>query len=165
MEQVTRYLKLLDRRMYIVMHSGVDWKPEYEQEMYDIDKELSELRELMDSDHGHGGQQDTDPDQDQDFQQDSGQVSYQDYSRNKIAFFNSHGNDYNVHTSGLSDLGVYYKEYAFRDDAVWYERMSPVTELAVACLHGLRIPVDVKLFKTEFWDTDCSVSRYYFEKF
>lgn len=55
MEQVTRYLRLLDRRMYIVMHSGADWKPEYEQELEEIDNEISVLREQMDP-------QDSDPD-------------------------------------------------------------------------------------------------------
>lgn len=49
MEQVTEYLKLLDRRMYIVMHSGADWQPEYGQELEEIDKKISALRELMDS--------------------------------------------------------------------------------------------------------------------
>jgi len=159
MEQVTRYLRLLDRRMYIVMHSGIDWKPEYEQELNDIDSEISVLRELMDSAHGQEEIQDGVP------QADSGQVTYQDYSNRKIGFFNRHGNDCNVYTSNITELGVYCKEYSFRDGAVWYERMSPVTESAVACLHGIRIPVEVRLFKTEFWDTDCSKSRYYYEKF
>ncbi len=46
-EQVTRYLTLVDRRLYILLHSGVDWKPEYEKELADIDKEISVLRELI----------------------------------------------------------------------------------------------------------------------
>ena len=53
MEQVTEYLKLLDRRLYILLHSGVDWKPEYEQELEEIDKKISVLREMMDSPEVH----------------------------------------------------------------------------------------------------------------
>ena len=47
MDQVTRYLRLLDRRMYIIMHSGADWKPEYAQELEDIDAEIAVLRQQM----------------------------------------------------------------------------------------------------------------------
>lgn len=45
-EQVLRYLTLVDRRIFIIMHSGIDWRPEYEQELKDIDAEISILREL-----------------------------------------------------------------------------------------------------------------------
>ena len=34
------------------MTSGVHWKPEYERELEDIDRELSELRVLVDEEHG-----------------------------------------------------------------------------------------------------------------
>ncbi len=57
-EQVTRYLTLVDRRLYILMHSGVDWKPEYEKELADIDKEISVLRELMETARDFGQGQD-----------------------------------------------------------------------------------------------------------
>lgn len=48
-EQVLRYLDLVDRRLFIVMHSGVDWKPEYEKELADIDKEISYFRKIINS--------------------------------------------------------------------------------------------------------------------
>ena len=50
-EQVNRYLDLVARRTYILAHSGVDWKPEYEKEMQQIDQELSVLRPLVDQEH------------------------------------------------------------------------------------------------------------------
>lgn len=50
-EQINRYLDLVARRTYILAHSGVDWKPEYEKEMQQIDQELSVLRPLVDQEH------------------------------------------------------------------------------------------------------------------
>lgn len=48
-QQITRYLELVDRRTYILLHSGVDWKPEYEQEMKAIDEEIAPLRRAIDA--------------------------------------------------------------------------------------------------------------------
>lgn len=50
--QVLRYIDLVDRRVFIIMHSGIDWKPEYEQELVEIDREISSLRRLIDSAEG-----------------------------------------------------------------------------------------------------------------
>lgn len=52
--QILRYLELLDRRLYIILHSGLDWKPEYETELEEIDKELVELRKVVDTAHKKG---------------------------------------------------------------------------------------------------------------
>ena len=38
--QVVRYTELVNRRGYIVAHSGVDWQPEWEEEQKEIDKEI-----------------------------------------------------------------------------------------------------------------------------
>lgn len=46
-KDVLRYLYLVDRRLTILT-SGVNWKPEYETELKDIERELSELRFLLD---------------------------------------------------------------------------------------------------------------------
>lgn len=51
-KDVNRYLTLLDRKLFIVAHSGVEWKPEYGPEMEAIDQELVELRKLVDQEHG-----------------------------------------------------------------------------------------------------------------
>ena len=53
-KDVNRYLTLLDRKLFIVAHSGVEWKPEYGPEMEAIDQELVELRKLVDQEHGRG---------------------------------------------------------------------------------------------------------------
>ena len=49
--EVLRYLYLVDRRITILMDSGVNWKPEYGPELEAIDRELSVLRELVDAEH------------------------------------------------------------------------------------------------------------------
>ena len=46
-EQVNRYLDLVNRRLYILAHSGADWKPEYETEMQQIDREIAEMQPIV----------------------------------------------------------------------------------------------------------------------
>lgn len=50
-DQVLRYLTLVNRRLFIFTHSGVDWKPEYADELEVIDQELAALRPLVDQAH------------------------------------------------------------------------------------------------------------------
>lgn len=50
-EQISRYLELVARRTHIILNSGVYWKPEYETEWQQIEKELEELRPLVDAEH------------------------------------------------------------------------------------------------------------------
>ena len=51
-KEVCRYIDLVDRRVFIISHSGVDWKPEYAAELEAIDRELAELRRKVDREHG-----------------------------------------------------------------------------------------------------------------
>ncbi len=51
-KEILRYLELADRKLDIVVnHSGIDWKPEYEEELKNIDQELVGLRRLIDREH------------------------------------------------------------------------------------------------------------------
>lgn len=50
-KKINRYLTLVSRRLFIVAHSGIDWKPEYGAELAAIDRELAELRKLVDKEH------------------------------------------------------------------------------------------------------------------
>ena len=49
-KEIVRYLFLVDRRLDII-GSGINWKPEYEEELEGIDRELARLRELVDAGH------------------------------------------------------------------------------------------------------------------
>lgn len=50
-KEVCRYLELTDRWLFILTHSGVDWKPEFESEMRAIEAEIAELRVLVEQEH------------------------------------------------------------------------------------------------------------------
>ena len=45
----------------------------------------------------------------------------------KIAL-EKHGNEFDTYTSALDEYDSYFKEYIFRDDAIWYEAMRPTYE-------------------------------------
>lgn len=46
--EVSRYINAVHMKMYILLHSGIDWKPEYDQMLEAANKELAELRPLVD---------------------------------------------------------------------------------------------------------------------
>lgn len=50
-KEICRYLELVDRRLFILVHSGINWKPEYAEELEAIDRELEELKKVVDSEH------------------------------------------------------------------------------------------------------------------
>lgn len=50
-KEVLRYLTLVDRKLTIYTDSGVNWMPEYEAELAAIDRELAQLRILVDAEH------------------------------------------------------------------------------------------------------------------
>lgn len=47
-KEILRYLFLADRRLDIIS-SGINWKPEYEEELKSIGIELAHLRDLIDA--------------------------------------------------------------------------------------------------------------------
>lgn len=50
-KEILRYLSLVDRKLTIHLNSGVNWKPEYQEELVNIDKELTQLRILVDAEY------------------------------------------------------------------------------------------------------------------
>lgn len=50
-KEVCRYLELVDRRLFILTHSGIDWKPEYAAELEAIDRKLTELKKVVNREH------------------------------------------------------------------------------------------------------------------
>lgn len=50
-KEICRYLELVDRRLFILIHSGIHWKSEYAEELEAIDRELEELKKVVDSEH------------------------------------------------------------------------------------------------------------------
>lgn len=52
-KNILRYLDLVDRRLKILTSGDyqLNWKPEYEKELESIDKELAQLRPLVDAEY------------------------------------------------------------------------------------------------------------------
>ena len=50
-KEVSRYLELVERRLFILTHSGTDWRPEYGVALARIDQELVKLRKVVDAEH------------------------------------------------------------------------------------------------------------------
>lgn len=50
-EDISRYLDLVDRRLFIIVHSGIDWKPEYGPELECIDQEIAKMRVMIEQEH------------------------------------------------------------------------------------------------------------------
>lgn len=46
--EVSRYINAVHMKTYVLLHSGIDWKPKYDQMLEEANKELVELRPLVD---------------------------------------------------------------------------------------------------------------------
>lgn len=95
-------------------------------------------------------------------------VNYEEYGNAKHDFIKKHGKgEWHVDTSSMDEYGRYHKEYIFSDGAIWYEIMGPEyfkQEIEVA--HTMvKVEVEVKMFRTEFWNSDNAQSKFYYEKF
>ena len=91
-------------------------------------------------------------------------VTYKEYMNDKRTFFEKHDYNFTTETSPMDEYGRYHKTYSFEDGAQWMETMSPeyVTETVEVKL--VKVDVEIKLFRTEYWNTE-SGSKYYYEKF
>ena len=80
-------------------------------------------------------------------------MTSREYWDKKMAFFKKHPMD-TVHTSPMDSYGCYSKTYVCEDGAQWFESngIVPVTERVV--VRGVSVEVTVKLFRTEFWNTE-----------
>lgn len=50
-QQILEYIELCSRKMYILLHNGISWQPEYENELQQINQKLALLRPLVDVEH------------------------------------------------------------------------------------------------------------------
>ena len=51
----------------------------------------------------------------------------------------------------------------FADGAQWCEITEPIWERLYGTLHGIMVEAKVQMYRTEFWDSDNSKSRYLYE--
>lgn len=92
-------------------------------------------------------------------------VTYKEYMEDKQKFFKKHGYNFSEDTSPMDQFGMYYKTYTFEDGAHWYERMNPEWVKETFTIKLAPVEVEVKMFRTEYWNTDNSISRFYYERF
>lgn len=92
-------------------------------------------------------------------------VTYREYNSEKTAFFEKHGYDYKIDTTSMDEYGRYGKTYTFEDGATWYEAMGPSYEQVVVEVRLVKIPMSIKMFCTEYWNSENSASKCYYEKF
>ena len=92
-------------------------------------------------------------------------VSYNAYDELKKDFFRKHHNDYKIKTGPMDGYGNWNKDYVFEDGSVWSEVYSKVVEPIEVEVHYCKVRGVVTLLKTEFYSTDDSKSRYYYEEY
>lgn len=96
-------------------------------------------------------------------------VSCTTYRYEKHRFFKRHKNNFECETSSMDEYGRYNKTYTFKDGAIWYETMFPEyvkQELETEVkLVKVKTEIEIKMFVTEFWNTDNSESKKYYERF
>ena len=92
-------------------------------------------------------------------------VNYNEYNKTKQEFFKEHKNDFSCETSPMDEYGRYHKEYVFEDGSIWYEVMSTEYVTETVEIKKCEISLKIKMFRTEFWSTDNSESKYYYEQF
>ena len=92
-------------------------------------------------------------------------VRVEQYESDKQEFFMAHKNDFHLSRHGNS-AEDYQKVYSFSDGSTWYESMTreTVEELVYfeTCKCNIKVRIDV--MKVEYWSTDDSKSKCYYEQ-
>lgn len=87
-------------------------------------------------------------------------VDYDTYVSEKQAFFKKHKNNFTKHETG-SSAEHYSKIYTFQDGNSWYEVMT--REYAKVELPDYKCKVSVDLFRVEYYNSEESGSKFYYE--
>lgn len=95
-------------------------------------------------------------------------VTYKEYSDDLINFINKHSAKSelaDIHTSPFQN-GLYHKSYIFADGSEFTEvnRIRKVEAEAETKVANLRFTILIELVEHEYWSTDDSESKYWYEK-
>ena len=91
-------------------------------------------------------------------------MDYNEYMEAKRAFFKKHKGFADVDTTPMDQYNRYSKTYTCEDGAQWSEHMSYEWEIIETEVKKVHITTQVKLFRTEFYNTDNAESNYYYEQ-
>ena len=89
-------------------------------------------------------------------------VTFEEYNKERTEFFKKHG-ECRVHDTGMRN-DSYFKTYDFADGANWYELSGPVFEDVTVEVHGMKVKTTVKLFQTEYWNTEAG-SQFFYDRY
>ena len=92
-------------------------------------------------------------------------VSYGEYNRELADFAAKHNKkgECKIYTSPMEN-DRYHKEYVWSDGSEWYEVTELIREKGTINVHGIEFVVEVEMWRTEFWSSDNSKSKYYYCK-
>ena len=94
------------------------------------------------------------------------EVTYKEYSDDLASFIKKHSKKYDlkVYTSPLQN-GEYHKNYVFENGAEFTEiNEMNYYEVVTIMVHNIPVDVKVNMIKHEYWSTDDSASKYWYEK-
>lgn len=90
-------------------------------------------------------------------------INMKQYNESKAAFIRKHCGTRGFKEYGKVDGERIIKTMCFEDEACWHEITEPVYEDWVVEARGLKIHNTIKLYRTEIWDSENSISRYLYE--
>lgn len=93
------------------------------------------------------------------------ETTYEQYMEELTKFSQKHNNksELTIFTSPMVD-NKYHKDYSWTDGANFYEENELITEMVDVTIHGITIKVAVEFWRTEYWSSEDSSSKYYYSK-
>ena len=96
------------------------------------------------------------------------ETTMKEYNDIKTLFYRKHATENGIHESGMIDeYGRIHKNVYFNDGAEWHEVSEKIREEATTTvnIHGIakEVATYIDLFRTEYFNTDNSESRYMYE--
>lgn len=92
-------------------------------------------------------------------------VKYTDYLREKLDFFERHG-DYSVAVTVRKDTRI-KKLYEFEDGVSWCETHRPVTERVMQSFQGVKFVKEILMMRTEYSNSEDTEieSKFFYEPY
>jgi len=87
------------------------------------------------------------------------EITMREYDESKTAFFRKHYGENGYRESSKLEGDIIRKIYCFEDGATWYEVTMPEYVTIENEIHGIRVKSTHRLYSTEVWDTENSISR------
>lgn len=91
-------------------------------------------------------------------------ISMKQYLTDKASFYRKHYGEHGYKEQGGCEGATIRKMVLFEDGATWYEVTEPIYETVVVDVHGISVETQVKLYRTEIWDTEDQISRFLYER-